>query len=63
MSVIIKNIDMPGSCFTCRFLKEVYRSTDEEGIKVIYIGCHVDSGEMKVMSKTGRREDCPLEEE
>ena len=62
MAVIIKNMDMPGSCFTCRFLKDIHRATDEEGIKLIYISCHVDSGEMKLMGKSGRREDCPLEE-
>jgi len=61
MPVIINNMDMPGSCFTCRFMKEIHRAVDKDGIKVIYVGCHVDSGEMELVGKTGRREDCPLE--
>lgn len=62
MSVIIKNMKMPGSCFNCRFLKEVHRAEDEDGNKVIYVGCHVDSGEMLLLEKNGKRADCPLEE-
>ena len=62
MSVIIKDMDMPGSCFTCRFLHGVHRGTDRNGNKVIYVGCHVDSGEMLPLEKNGKRADCPLEE-
>ena len=62
MSVIIKNMDMPGSCFTCRFLKDIHRAEDAEGIKVIYVGCHVDGGEMQLLNRRGKRDDCPLEE-
>lgn len=62
MPVIIKDMDMPGSCFTCRFLHGVNRTVNRDGEKIILVGCHVDSGTMELLEKTGRRKDCPLEE-
>ena len=61
MPVIINNMRMPGSCFNCRFLHGIHRAADEEGMKVIYVGCVLDDGEMLQPEKNGRRADCPLE--
>lgn len=62
MSVKISNMKMPGSCFNCRFLHGIHRAANEEGEKVIYVGCAIDGGEMMLLEKNGRRADCPLEE-